>query len=338
MSVSQFVITNPSDQNIFRSIVLFGRNVASYKFALAQSLLEFAAEGKERVSLAELAAPYSRELCRHLGFAPKQVTSGSSRFLTACKDFNLGKIKEDQLLDVTTQLGFQNVIDAFHRVGTEDVPVRFFVDERRSPVPSIVITEEMINLAKVTGSTSLAETEARWRLVETAWEIGTATTIIDFDSDSQHLVLQGKRTSVTSARSALNGYQKGSCFYCYRQINVLSGLPDLADVDHLFPHVLERRGLTSNLNGIWNLVLACQTCNRGHNGKFDATPHHTYIERLKTRNEYLISSHHPLRETLIKQTGTTVEQRRNFLQERLNAALTYQAVPWQTEPVGLSAF
>jgi len=143
---------------------------------------------------------------------------------------------------------------------------------------------------------------------------------------------------VTSARSALNGYQKGSCFYCYRQINVLSGLPDLADVDHLFPHVLERRGLTSNLNGIWNLVLACQTCNRGHNGKFDATPHHTYIERLKTRNEYLISSHHPLRETLIKQTGTTVEQRRNFLQERLNAALTYQAVPWQTEPVGLSAF
>ena len=33
------------------------------------------------------------------------------------------------------------------------------------------------------------------------------------------------------------------------------------------------------------------------------------LERLHTRNEFLIGSHHPLRETLMKQTGETLEKR-----------------------------
>ena len=50
----------------FRSVVLRGRNVASFKFALAKSILSLAEAGATSASLEELAVPFSRELCTHL--------------------------------------------------------------------------------------------------------------------------------------------------------------------------------------------------------------------------------------------------------------------------------
>ena len=40
--ISLYQETSPSLDSYWRSIILFGRNVASYKFALAKSLLEIA--------------------------------------------------------------------------------------------------------------------------------------------------------------------------------------------------------------------------------------------------------------------------------------------------------
>jgi hypothetical protein len=39
-----FIETRPSLDSCWRSIILFGRNVASYKFALGRSLLDLASE------------------------------------------------------------------------------------------------------------------------------------------------------------------------------------------------------------------------------------------------------------------------------------------------------
>ena len=336
--MEQFVLANPSNENLFRSIVLFGRNVASYKFALATALLGLAENGREAVPLTELAEPYSLALCSHLKNAPKQVTSGRSKFLTECAKYNNEEIEIDELLSVTTRLGFLNVLDAFHHVGTTDIPVRFFIDERKSATPSIVITENLLDLASKSIRSAIQETESRWNLVETAWELGATTAIIGFDAENGNLILPVKRKAITSARPALNGYQKGLCFYCYQKININPKSADLADVDHLFPHVLERNGLTTNLDGVWNLVLACQPCNRGAKGKFDSTPHPKYVERLSQRNEYLILSHHPLRETLIKQSGASAALRRQYLQRNLEVASTYQSIPWETQAIGIPAF
>jgi hypothetical protein len=331
MSLHQFVATDPTETNIFRSIVLFGRNVASYKFALATSLIHFAQLDQETVTMEELATPYSAALCKHLLDSPKQGTSKESQFLSTCRDFNAGIITQEQLVTKTVTLGFQNVIDAFHRVGTSDVSTRFFHDQRRSPTPSIVITPDMMSVALTDADTSLKETDSRWSLVETAWAMRLSANVISFDSSTNCLMLSDKRKSITSARGALNGYQKGRCFYCFSNIEINNGSPNLADVDHLFPHVLQRKGISNNLDGVWNLVLACQACNRGPKGKFDSTPALKYIERLYKRNEYLILSAHPLRETLILQTGATSTQRRHYLQAQLNAAMTYQHVLWETE-------
>jgi hypothetical protein len=41
------------------------------------------------------------------------------------------KLSEDQLKEKTIQLGFNNVIDAFHNVRKSEVP-RFFEDQRQT--------------------------------------------------------------------------------------------------------------------------------------------------------------------------------------------------------------
>ena len=75
----------------FRRIVLRGANVASYKFALARSILALAESGATTASLEELAVPFSRELCTHLDQVDTQSTSAGSRFLDARRHFTAGK-------------------------------------------------------------------------------------------------------------------------------------------------------------------------------------------------------------------------------------------------------
>ena len=112
----------------------------------------------------------------------------------------------------------------------------------------------------------------------------------------------------------MNGYQKGKCFYCSKDIDLVSDKnSNLAEIEHFFPHALLHVFPDMNLNGIWNLVLSCKECNRGENGKLTKIPENFLLERLSIRNEYLIQSHHPLRETLIKQTGKTMPDRVSFL-------------------------
>ncbi len=73
------------------------------------------------------------------------------------------------------------------------------------------------------------------------------------------------------------------------------------------------RGFPVDLDGVWNVVLACRDCNRGDGGKMSAIPASTFLDQLRLRNEYLIWSHHPLKDTLIRQTGRDPDSRRMFL-------------------------
>ena len=135
---------------------------------------------------------------------------------------------------------------------------------------------------------------------------------VEYDPDGGLLYVPRRdtsRTVVTSCRDALNGYQKGKCFI---DISIKPGNDELAHVDHFLPHVLKEGREIRNLDGVWNLVLACQTCNMKKSAQ---APQAEYLSRLNTRNNYLISSHHPLRETLIRQTGNTDADRHPFLRQ-----------------------
>jgi hypothetical protein len=320
----------------FRSIVLRGRNVASFKFALAKSILNLAESGKATASLEELAVPFSKQMCAHIQEVDTQSTSAGSRFLDACRHFNAGRITEDELVSTTALMGFNNVIDAFHVVGSGDVATRFFVDERQQSLRGIRFTDELLLLAAQPHSRLPleAEAESRWRLVESAWheKRSTGSTLqVVYDRPSEMIVrgMLGHRRSIAWVRPSLSGYQAAQCFYCAAPIHPLLGLENSADIDHYFPHMLMARGLFVDLDDVWNLVLACPLCNRGEGGKFDRLPHGDFLESLWQRNERLIASHHPLRESIIATTGASPPARLDFLRSVQTRATEHARAEWR---------
>ncbi|WP_165062076.1 HNH endonuclease domain-containing protein [Adlercreutzia sp. ZJ154] len=362
--IDEYLTTGSAEESNFRSVILFGRNTASYKFALAKALFDLARLGKDSVTLEQLANPYTRHLVEHIKKHPKQSTNRSNKFLDTCEGFAKGSTSYDQLISTAVKLGFNNVLDAFHMVNRGNVPIKFFEKDFRGGAKRLILTDEVFELANSDESSNiLQEIESRWNLVETAWETGVSANLLAYDEDTQRIVLNDnlRRQSVTSVRGALNDYQKGHCFYCFDSISatvqqedeepklVLSDEPsrveyavvsldqeepesELCDVDHFCPHMLSREMRGINLDGVWNLVLACKDCNRGAGGKFAHIPEEKYLERLCRRNEYLIVSHHPLRETLISQTGASPRERWRFLKrvdERATELLT--GAKWSIE-------
>ena len=326
-----FIPRDPTVEDCWRGIILYGDNSATYKFALAESLLQLNPQAGQLVKMEDLAPVYGRAIASHISHSPKQGTR-PGEFQESIKRFNSdGDV--DALVKATLKGGFTNVIKAFHNVNSSEVFHKFFIDERSSN-KGLRITDEFSKLAECTQIRNITqEVDSRWRLVETAWNIGVSANhlvvqhnhqlgeIFTFDSSN-------RRKGVTSTRGALNGYQKGHCFYCDAELSLLG--QDLnTDVDHFFPHKLKKSYPQINLDGVWNLVLACSDCNRGTNGKSDRIPAIELLFQLHKRNEYLIESDHPLKETLINQTGKTEIQRRDFLNSFFQKVQLNPSTAWR---------
>lgn len=333
--IEQFQNEYPSLDSYWRAVILFGRNVATYKFALGRALLTLAEQGKTEFTAEELAVPYAQALCEHLMTEDKQITSRSSSFLDACRQYNAQKITQTQLVEITAAKGFANVLDAFHVVNGLEIPEKFFYKRSNNNSSGIILSDNVFALRQAVEPRVInAEIESRWRLVETAWGLGIPSNLltIEYDPAMNLLVTQDRslrRKNITSVRSALNGYQKGKCFYCFADIDATDG-GESCDVDHFFPHALQPY-TSINLDGVWNLVLSCQHCNRGEKGKFARIPDVKYLERLNKRNNFLVNSHHPLRETIIRQTGSTDQQRAEFLRRQDAWAVGYMIHRWHPE-------
>lgn len=341
--LSKFYEIEPSVENYWRAIILFGRNTASYKFALAKSLFDLHSQDKSTVSFEDLAVPYSYHLSEHLKKHPKQSSRNQSTFLSQLRSFNADEINRDEMIAQTVRHGFNYVLDAFHKVHGEYITTPFFIADRQKN-KTITLTDAFFELGEQPQFADLEqEVESRWCLVESAWEnnVSRNLMLIEYENNDFIGVNSLCRTTVTSARPALNGYQKGRCFYCYRDISIIKGSELLADVDHFFPHMLKQCDSNKPIDGVSNLVLACKECNRGSNGKFERLASLNLLERLFKRNEYLITSHHPLRETLISQTGNTTKKRQDYLQSAYNCSTLFVGASrhkWQPEPQGIPTF
>ena len=153
--MTEFIGKEPTLEDYWRSIILYGSNVACYKFALGKALLEIAPTGKTFITLEELAEPFSRHITEHLKQNPKQTTSLKSRFLEKCDRFNQGEVSKDELIATTVRLGFENVIDAFHNVNKSELPVRFFLDERKNSRKGITLSGKPIRITRTVSGSEL---------------------------------------------------------------------------------------------------------------------------------------------------------------------------------------
>jgi len=343
--MNNFLKNDQSLESNFRSVYLFGRNVATYKFAFAKALLELGKRDKSFVSLEELSPIFAKYMLEHIGNGKRQITSTSSKFINALELYNEQKISWEQLLQVTEKVGFNNVIDAFHNIPNGELDTVFYEKSVQEKTLGITLTDSIYMLNESEQRANLFnEIEGRWNLVESAWTERNPKLEVKFDEKfEQFFFLKSitperylhshERVNLTPVRMPLNGYQKGKCFYCYRTISIVSGQLNTCDVDHFIPLSIQYLSTVDmNLNGVWNLVLSCQKCNRGeHNGKFARVPHKSLLERLYKRNEYLIESNHPLKETIIMNTGKNNKLRAEFLKTTFNYASSIKGSGWLPE-------
>jgi len=332
-----FQIKDLSLESQWRSLILFGKNSATYKFAFAKTLIELIDAETASINLADLAVPFAAHIVEHLRANDKQGNSQSSKYLNSCRAFINGSIGIDQLHHDTEKLGFVNVIDAFQNVNGGVIPNPFYLKNFAEGKKEIVITDSLLRLRDTFQYSNFdLEVEARWKLVETAWSLDVSKNLlqVQYDEHDSLLFVQDsfmKRLNITSVRDALNGYQKGKCFYSFTDISInRSGSHKLCAVDHFLPHIHKRHHHAegANINGVWNLVLADAEVN---NDKRAQIPDRRFLERLFNRNEFYIESKHPLAETIINQTGATRQQRIQFLEKQYNLALELGIQRWEPE-------
>ena len=146
----------------------------------------------------------------------------------------------------------------------------------------------------------MSEVDSRWGLIEAAFQMKREVDAsLESDIRALYLLSGYERTDITDTIPVLNGYQKGTCFYCAESM-----LGHDIHVDHVIPRQLIYH------DEIWNLVLAHGFCNQQ---KSDALPSRKYIEKLILRNEHFIASNHPIRGKLIATMGSTQKARKQFV-------------------------
>lgn len=333
---TQFQINDPSLESQWRAIILFGKNSATYKFAFAKSLLRLIELEKTKISLNELAIPFANSIVEHLKKSDKQGNASSSKFLEGCRNYINETITKEDLYNLTEKYGFVNVVDAFQNVNGGTIPNPFYEKNYSSGKKEIVVTDNLLKIKELFQYRNLEqEVEARWNLVETAWNLQINPNLLEvkYDESKSLFFIESnlmKRIDITSVRDSLNGYQKGKCFYSYQDISINKKDINICEVDHFLPHVnkLAHSRTGANINGVWNLVLADSSINLHKKARI---PEKRFLHRLFNRNEFYIESKHPLSETIINQTGLTKESRRRFLEAQYNLALTNSLQQWKPE-------
>ena len=320
------------NEDVWRSLILFGDNSATYKFSFAKTLLALAEAEKTKVILDDLVEPYSNYLIEHIKNGNYQGNGGN--FLTILKKYSEKKLSKSEMLSVTKSSGFNYVINAFQNINGRSLEGRFYEGIYTGQNTTLILKDELFLLKHSSQYQNLLnEVEARWRLVETAWstKIPVSCLVVKYNEDNGELYLEKtekiKRVSITSARDALSGYQNGKCFYCNRDYSTEKNSPNICHVDHFLPNCHKGEHERYNLDGVWNLVLACSTCN-GTGEKGQIVPNKRYLVKLHNRNESYIRSSHPLAETIINQTGSTNAKRVDFLKKRYNKSLIRSCVAW----------
>jgi 5-methylcytosine-specific restriction endonuclease McrA len=307
----QFYRAEPTPRTSWRMAVLMGANSRTYKFALAEALLTLADEGRDTATLGELAVPYSLAMARHARMSP-QGPLGSRRsdldFLAVLdqeSEQTLAMNAPTEALVIAAVASIPGMVATkFHNVFGGEVQHRFYDIRGTGPSASVVLTRDVQQVAMGENRARLDdELVARWSLVETCFDPEVGTSLrghgLLLSPDSDFLLDRIRRAPVAHARSALSGFQHGRCFYCHE---LLDDHVDVPHVDHVYPYSLMTKGSWQGpeLNGVWNLVVACSACNLA---KSDRWPTPSQVEQLIERNVAVIQSPHPLKKTIQVLTG-----------------------------------
>jgi 5-methylcytosine-specific restriction endonuclease McrA len=303
--IQEFYNSDESVVSTIRTIFLFGRNVSTYKFALASTLLNL--KPKSFITYEDLRDEFLKSLIAHYQKNPHQFQAGENSLTKAFDQYEIDNNWNDLLIIAERNI-YNNVFEAFHNVGGSKIKKQHILFEHVPNEKKLVLTDninlilEKPDLIKVLSH----ENESRWMIVEEAWKNNLSPNILVYDQTKSEFISVSStgRTNLRSAVSALLPYQHGCCFYCNKKINTFANSEesDFPDVDHFIAHSYFKSTSLFQINpdGIWNLVIACKACNRGAQGKFDKIPSLNYQNKIINRNLLFTEEHrHSLKNTIL---------------------------------------
>lgn len=339
----QFYRDDPTARTSWRLAILMGVNTRTYKFALGSALLELGQQGRDIVTLRELARLYAaRLLDRDSGFsqAPSANALGDNDFLNVMNreraESLSGGQPTDALVDAAAKSIPGMVMQKFHNLRTVgQVAHTFYEIEGRGMNRFVRLTPDLLHVA--TDPEVLSdELSARWSIVEASFDAGIGRNLIEngveLDDDLSAIVSPARRVALTSLRGAIAGFQHGRCFYCQEPLSnlvddvevnpVISGKN--VHVDHVVPFSWMKTGSWTgpNLNHVWNLVLAHASCNLQKSAR---QPTNDELTRLIARNDAIAESPHPLRRTIeitMDARGANADRRRRLFMRDVITAVT----------------
>lgn len=309
---------NPNELNYWRGVILFGKNQSSYKIGLGKLLLQYGSENRDTVSLEDLSVDFlNLYLDRCQNNKPQQPGVGMKTYVEheidairyRKKDISEAAqfIKKHALSDM--------VLQRFNNLFGRKIAEPFYTFEPGDKF--IVLNKNLLKICDVPDDRNILDQEllSRWDLLEHAFERSHPVQLHP-DERLEYLMNWQERKNLTKLVPLLGGYQQGRCFYCGEVLYDVH-------VDHVIPYSAILH------NEIWNLVLAHEECNEQ---KLDTLPSWAFLEKLIARNEYYISSAHPLKDEIIKNLGNTPRERREKIRKQYDDALKYKMRHWGGNP------
>jgi hypothetical protein len=291
----------PTPTDYWRALILYGKNQSTYKIALGRLLLHYASANNDRIDMDIVASDFFDQYFDRCKLGKPQL-AWKGRFTDVeqkIHEINFGKKKKEDSLEFIREKPLKNMVfKHFNVLNRSPIKEPFFTlsDNARY----LVLHPNLLSLADNKEQPLIlhGELSSRWDLLEHSFEQTNNIESLDVDEYLKHILTKVKRSNLTNLIPTLNGYQQNRCFYCGEEL-----------YDTHVDHVIPRQALMHD--EIWNLVLAHGFCNLD---KQDDLPPPHFINNLIARNEFLIESAHPIKDTLIQQLGKTPAQRKLKIQ------------------------
>ena len=279
-------ITSFENEDIWKGIILFGLNAATYKMALAKGLLDFVRQGQSHITWEELSRSFLKQYQDRLKSAQSPQQGNPHRMTVmerVVKALDAEAIDITEALDVIGTKGLDNVIPRFQTIGRDsDIVKDYFYEYEFGN--RLILKDSLLGFDSEQIDALENELLARWSLLEGAFVINQEGFELANDIREIYLTNGYKRTALTNNIPFLSGYQGNVCFYCGEPMD------SEVHVDHVLPRQVLHH------DEVWNLVLAHADCNLLKSDKL-VGPH--FIEKLIARNENIMGSNHPWKHKII---------------------------------------
>ena len=149
----------PAHLTATRAIIVFGKNSATYKFALLKTLMDLPAVSELKYE--DIGTPFLTHLLDHHRTCPHQFNRSSTQLSNAMDEHIAGNRSWDELFSIAERNIYNNVFDALQNIGGGTITESDLLFRHRKGDRKIILTD-VLNAIQEDHLTSV-RSRRRWR-------------------------------------------------------------------------------------------------------------------------------------------------------------------------------